>query len=148
MGEANVRRQFTEDVLAGRRAAAPALPETGSAADEIARPGVGHDYMLELRFKSGRSTFVDWSYFPQCDYDPEHGIRMKFSTCEVRIEGSNLRGLVDEICARKRRLIEENATASKLVKLVDAPTQPYVSKITVTDREEFGGNPEPNPVQR
>jgi hypothetical protein len=148
MAEANARRQFVNDVLAQRSSGAAAQAETREDGNEIARPGVGHDYMLELRFKDGRSTFLDYTYFPRCDYDPQRGIRLRFSTCDVWIEGSNLRDLLEEIISRKRRWVAEDANASRLVKLVDAAPGPFVSRIVIDDGEESSEQNRSHPVQR
>lgn len=134
----NARRQFAETVISKRREAAPVdIAAEDQPENVMARPGTGQDFMLELRFKDGRATLLDYTYLPRCDYDPDRGIRLAFSTCEVRIEGSNLRGLLEEIRARKRRVIEEETSTARLVKLGHDAAPPFVSRIRIfTDGEE------------
>ena len=45
---------------------------------------------LELRFRDGSSTALNYSYLTRADFDPSHGIAINFGGVVVTISGTNL----------------------------------------------------------
>jgi len=63
--------------------------------------------MLELRFKTGDSTALAYSYFVRADCNPSTGIVLDFSAYAVRIEGRNLRPLFAALVAQRVAVVTE-----------------------------------------
>ena len=63
--------------------------------------------MLELRFKTGDSTALAYSYLVRADCDPSQEIVLDFSACTVRIVGRNLRPLFAALVAQRVAVVTE-----------------------------------------
>jgi hypothetical protein len=89
--------------------------------------------MLELRFIDARVTALSYSYLVRADYCPRKGISLTFSTCDVVIEGINLRPLYNQIVTHHCSFIPEEPRSVLLERSAETKTPQYVSKIRIIE---------------
>jgi hypothetical protein len=108
-------------------------PEAAGRAFSMVSADRRQKLMLELRFKSGNSTALAYSYLVSADLDPSKSIVMDFSGYAVTLAGRNLRPLFAGLIAQRVAVVCETDDLQAEAMLPSDAT--VVTSIGVTPRE-------------
>lgn len=141
-----MNEQFREMIQAKREAAAAPKEQAAEPADaelegadqasacySVVSADRMRKVMLELRFKTGDSEAIAYSYLLSVAFNPSEGIRLDFGGKLATITGRNLRRLYDALVAQRAAFVREIASEHDEVAVPE--DEVLVRKITITNAD-------------